>query len=207
MLANDITIALPEDVENMSLPAPELVTYYRNLENRVIWLDSEVTDFALEFSRLILLWNQEDKGKPKEERKPIKLMICSYGGDLDINNSLISLIKLSKTPIYSYNMGYACSAGCFIFMSCHKRYAMPGSYFLLHKGDGEFSGTYDQIAAEMDEYTRKIEELANFILAHSEIPANVLAENLGGEWYMSVEDALSYGVCDAIVSDIDEVVG
>jgi len=200
----ELAITIPANVENLALPAPELVTYYRNLENRTIWLDSDVDNFALEFSRLILLWNCEDKGLAPDKRVPIKLMICSYGGDLDINNSLISLIKLSKTPIYSYNMGFACSAGCFIFMSCHKRYAMPGSYFLLHKGSGEFSGNYDTVVAEMNEYARKIEELSGFILEHSRIGIKNLEEKLSGEWYMDCNEALEFGVCDKIIDDIDE---
>ena len=44
----------------------------------------------------------KDKAVPVSERKPIRRIICSYGGDLDINNLPVSLIRLSKTPINSY---------------------------------------------------------------------------------------------------------
>lgn len=88
---DNISIELPTNLENMNLPDPALVTYYRNLDNRVIWLDTDVDNFTLEFSRMIMLWNFEDKGIEPEKRKPIKLCIASYGGDLDINNSLVSL--------------------------------------------------------------------------------------------------------------------
>ena len=124
-----------------------------------------------------------------------------------MNNALVDIIKMSKTPVYAYNMGEAASAACFIFMACHKRYAMPKSTFLLHKGSTtNMGGTYDQVAAEMDEYERLIEELSMFILKHSKISAEELLKNLGGEWYVTAEKAYQeYGFVDGIVENIDEL--
>lgn len=79
-MAADLQIHLPPDIENLALPAPELVTYYRNLSNRTIWIDFEIDESCLEIERLILQWNKEDEGIPVEERKPIKLLIFSPGG-------------------------------------------------------------------------------------------------------------------------------
>lgn len=198
-------ILIPENIENLQLPAPELITFYKNLENRILWLDSEVDDLYLEYGRYIIQFNREDMGIPIEDRKPIKLMFMSPGGSLSINNAMIDLIKMSKTPIYGYNMGTADSAACFMFMACHKRFAMPSASFLLHKGStSNMSGTYDQVAAEMDEYERLIGELANFILQHSSISEETLANNLGGEWYVTAKRAHEeFGFVDKIVNDID----
>ncbi|MBE5927598.1 MAG: ATP-dependent Clp protease proteolytic subunit [Lachnospiraceae bacterium] len=198
-------IIIPQSVDNLSLPAPELITFYKNLENRVIWLDSEVDDLYLEYARYIIDFNREDKDIAIEERKPIKLMIMSPGGSLAINNAMIDLIKMSKTPVYGYNMGTADSAACFMFMACHKRFAMPKASFLLHKGSTtNMSGTYDQVAAEMDEYERLISELALFILEHSSISEETLTQNLGGEWYVTAKQACEeYGFVDEIVTDIN----
>lgn len=102
-------ISIPQNLENIQLPSPELLMYYKNLEHRVIWLDSNVDDMWLEYERKIIEWNREDKGIPTEERKPIKLMFFSYGGHMDINYSFIDLIQKSKTPIWGINMGQACS--------------------------------------------------------------------------------------------------
>lgn len=198
-------ILIPESVENLTLPSPELITFYKNLENRTLWLDCEVDDYALEYGRYILDFNREDKGIDISERKPIKIMFMSPGGDLSINNALIDIIKISKTPIYGYNMGFADSAACFIFMSCHKRFAMPNATFLLHKGStSNMSGTYDQVASAMDEYERQITELAQFILNNSSIDTDTLANNLGGEWYVTAKQACEeYGFVDELVTDID----
>lgn len=202
----EIHVAIPKEAENLTLPSPELITFYRNLENRVLWLDSDVDEYWLEFSRKIIEWNREDKGLSPEQRKPIKLMFFSYGGSLDVNNALIDTIKLSTTPIYGVNVGQACSAGCFIYLACHKRFAFPNATFLIHQGEGNgFSGTYAQVVAAVMEYQRKVEELERYLRENTEIPDDILSENITTEWFLSAEEALDYKVCDKIVTSLDEI--
>ena len=64
-------LMIPQNLENLQLPSPELLTYYRNLENRVIWIDYGVDETILEVSRLIMYFNKLDKDVPIEQRKPI----------------------------------------------------------------------------------------------------------------------------------------
>lgn len=202
----EIHVAIPKEAENLTLPSPELITFYRNLENRVLWLNSDVDEYWLEFSRKIIEWNREDKGLSPEQRKPIKLMFFSYGGSLDVNNALIDTIKLSTTPIYGVNVGQACSAGCFIYLACHKRFAFPNATFLIHQGEGNgFSGTYAQVVAAVMEYQRKVEELERYLRENTEIPDDILSENITTEWFLSADEALDYKVCDKIVTSLDEI--
>ena len=41
-LMDSIMLEIPKDVSNLQLPDPELLTYYKNLEDRVLWVDSEI---------------------------------------------------------------------------------------------------------------------------------------------------------------------
>lgn len=70
-------IFIPEELENVKLPSPELLSFYENLQERVIWIDDEIGDQLLQYSKYILKWNMEDEkaGIRVEDRKPIKLMI------------------------------------------------------------------------------------------------------------------------------------
>lgn len=205
-MSNELNITLPKNIENLQLPSPELVTYYRNLENRVLWLDSEIDDYWLEFSRKIIEWNREDKDIPIDQRKPIRLMFFSYGGSLDINNTLIDTIKLSKTPVYGINVGQACSAGCFIYLACHKRFAFPNATFLVHQGGTEgISGTYNEVVSYIMEYQRKIEELIVYLKENTKIPDDILEEKIDTEWFISAQEAVQYGICEKIIESLDEV--
>ena len=110
-------IIIPKAVENLQLPDPELRNFYIDLDNRTFWLDDEVTPFLLELTRYIIYWNKEDKEVPIEQRKPIRILIFSPGGDLETYRSISDIIQLSKTPIVGINMGVAYSAAAMIFLS------------------------------------------------------------------------------------------
>lgn len=201
------TESLDPKLSNFNLPDPAMVTFYHNIDDRMLWLDCDVDDVFLEYGKFIVQFNREDKGIPVEERKPIKLMFFSHGGDLDINNAMIDVIKTSVTPVYGYNMGVAESAGCFIFMACHKRFAMPNASFLIHKGSGVFCGNHDEVVSQVIEYQRKIDELSKYILEHSSIPAELLEDLLSTEWFVTAKDAYEqYGFVDGIITSLEEVV-
>ena len=193
---------IPKAIENMQLPDPELRNYYVDLENRIFWLDEEVTPFLLELVKYIVRWNAEDGAKPAEERKPIRIFFFSPGGDLDINYALIDTIKMSKTPIIGINIGQCASAAAYIFLSCHKRYMLPHAYFILHQGSGTLSGTFEQICAQMEDYQQQVEELSAFVLEHTTYSEEAVAEKIVGEWYIRKDEALENGVVHGIVEDV-----
>lgn len=200
-----LDIAIPESVENLQLPNASLITYYKNLENRILWLDSEVDDYFLEYGKYILQWNQEDVGKLPEERVPIRLLFFSPGGSLDINNAMIDIIKNSKTKVIGINMGIAQSAGAFIYLACHERLTMPKAGFLLHRGQGGFQGSYDEIICQVMEYQRQMEELEAYVLDNTNIDEKTFAENFGTEWFIPAKEAVEYGIAHRVIKDIDEI--
>lgn len=200
-----LDIAIPKSVENLQLPDAALITYYKNLENRILWLDSEVDDYFLEYGKYILQWNQEDVGKPVSERKPIRLLFFSPGGSLDINNAMIDIIKQSKTKVIGINMGIAQSAGAFIYLACHERLSMPKAGFLLHRGQGGFQGSYDEIICQVMEYQRQMEELEAYVLDNTNIDEETFAENFGTEWFIPAKEAVEYGIAHRVIKDIDEI--
>lgn len=198
-----IDVVVPKYLENMALPSPELVTYYENLENRCLWIDEEITTDSLEYAKLILGWNREDKNKPVEERKPIRLIFFSPGGSLYVNNTLIDIIEISKTPVYGYNAGQAFSAACFIFLSCHKRYCLKNASFLLHKGSAYFEGTSGEVDAWKNEYDRRLNNLVSYTCSKTNADEDEVREKIVNDWYISAEEAHEWGMVDQIIENID----
>lgn len=133
-------------------------------------------------------------------------MFFSYGGLLDINNTLVDTIKLSKTPVYGINVGQACSAGCFIYLVCHKKFAFPNAVFLVHQGGTEgISGSYNEVVSYIMEYQRKVDELEWYLKENTVIPEEVPEERITTEWFISVPEALEYKMVDKVVTSLDEV--
>ena len=128
-----LDIAIPQNAENLQLPDPSLLQFYKNYENRIIWIDDEITSMTLEYAKMIMQWNFEDKKNniPVDQRTPIKVIFFSPGGELEVNNCLVDTIQLSTTKVIGINVGVAASSGCFIYLSCHERYTFPTAEFLL----------------------------------------------------------------------------
>lgn len=203
---NDLmSVLIPNNLENMQLPSPELLNYYRDLEDRVIWLNQDVDESVLEISKLIMRFNKEDKDIPVENRKPIKLLIYSYGGDGAACFSLLDVIALSKTPVYTVNMGIAMSAGFLLLLAGHKRFCLKDSTALAHSGSGGVSGSFEQTEAQMKDYKRFVETMRNYILERTKIDTKTFNKYKSKEWYLYSKEQIDYGVCDKIIDDIDEI--
>ena len=198
-------IIIPKAVENLQLPDPELRNFYIDLDNRTFWLDDEVTPFLLELTRYIIYWNKEDREVPIEQRKPIRILIFSPGGDLETYRSISDIIQLSKTPIVGINMGVAYSAAAMIFLSCHTRLMLPSASVLFHKGSSQMSGSFNEVCSAMYEYQKQVEELSHIIEQKTTYTAEEIEDNMSGDWYIRAQDALEHGVCHKIVDNIEEL--
>lgn len=196
-----------DELSSSKLPSPILLNFYKNLEERILWIDFDITEGLIEFENYILKWNKEDKGIDKEDRKPIRIFIYSYGGDVDAIMSFIELIKLSKTPVYTYNMGQALSAGALLFIVGHKRFAMPGSQVLIHSGGVNGIGGETNSVIEAVDNIKKIQKIIEiFIIDNTSIDKKTYNKFSKKEWYITVEDGLKYGIIDEVITDIDMLI-
>jgi len=201
---NDLLFLLGDSSEaNLQLADPVLVNFYKDLENRTYWIDSEITDDTLELVQYIIAWNREDRDK--EERKPIKIFIDSPGGSLDVAKTLIEIFNISKTPIYTYAFGTCASAASMIFIAGSKKFALPNTTFVFHKGSvSGVGGDFQQVQSFMKDYEQQIQELVSFYKKNTNYSPEIIEEKLNqGDWYVKISEALENGVVDEIITDID----
>lgn len=205
-----LEILLPQNIkENYALPDPALLQIYEDRQNRVLWLLGDVSEEGgYDWVDFILRCNREDRINelPPEDRRPIKLIVANYGGSLEMANTLISVIAISKTPIYGYAIGPVCSAASMIYLACHKKFALPNSYWLIHKGSCQPSGAdFNTMMAAMDDYKKQVEELTQFYIDHTTFTEDEIRKNIEKDWYIYTDQAIEKGMCDGIITDIDEL--
>ena len=198
-----LNITIPENIENAKLPNPNLLMHFSNVGNRVFWIENEIDETIMLLAKYIISINKEDTGLSVAERQPIKIFLNSPGGCVEETLAFISLIKMSKTPVWTINMCTAYSGAALILMSGHKRFALPHTHCLIHSGSGGTGGTYEQTAKQMEHYDKIIEIMRNLILNSTTISAKTLNKNFSKEWYMTADEALKYGIIDEIVNDIN----
>lgn len=200
-----------EEEGNLQLPSYSLFLKYKNLENRIIWIDKDIDDTLMQEFKQIYQWNLEDaKNKvPIQERKPIYIFVMSYGGNLDSSLALCNLMLMSKTPIYTIAVSVAMSAGCLIFLCGNKgkRYITPMTTLLLHEGSSSGGqGTYSQQEAYQQNYKKLQEYLKQIILQNSNIDAKTWTKMSKKEWFIYPEDAIKYGLADKIIQNIEDII-
>ena len=204
-LTQDFIDALFGSDANLQLADPSLVQYYHDLANRSIWIDGEINVSTLDIVSKIIRWNREDKGKPINERKPIKLFFLSPGGDLEIEEAVVSIIRLSQTPVWGIAMGMVASAASLIYLSCHKRFALPNAYLIIHQGSAQMGGNYDQMVAAMKDYEEQIERMTKFYIENTDYTENEIRTNIKTDWYVRGEELLQRKLITDWVSTIDEL--
>lgn len=198
-----LLVGVPESVANMQLPDPDLRDYYRDETDRIFWLDANVDENTLDLVKMIIRCNREDKAKAIADRTPIKVMINSAGGDVQVMLTIIKTMKISKTPVYTIVFSSAMSAAAEILAAGHKRYAMPGTCVMVHSGSCSYGGTMEQAESckkYVDSLTKRATE--EFV-ANTKIDAKTLKKKGAADWYMTEEEALEKGVVDEIITDLD----
>lgn len=199
-------LELPRNLENMLLPSPELVNYWRLAENRVYYIDYEIDEFLNEIQRAIVAVNIADRGKKAEDRKPIVLLINSPGGLLCETMSCCQVIKMSRTPVITVNIGQCYSGAALLLLSGHKRYAFPYSIAMIHSGSsGGGYGTYEQQDAAQKIYKKQVDDMGKFILENSRIDEKMFKKKRSQDWYFNIDEQIQYGLADSKICDLDEI--
>lgn len=190
---------------NLQLPSPDLLDYYQDVNNRILWIQGEISTPTLEVVHKIMEINRADKDIPVEERKPIKLFIDTNGGAVTVMWSVVNAIKMSKTPVYTINFCDALSAGAHILAAGHKRFGMPGSTVLIHSGSCAFGGTAEQADSAKKYYDSLGKKADEELLNRTAIDRKVFNRKKIIDWYLSTEEALANNIIDKIVESFDEL--
>lgn len=134
-------------------------------------------------------------------RKPIELIINTYGGSLYDANLMIGVVETSKTPVHTYCHGKAMSAGFYIFASGHKRFATPLATFMYHDGSVGIHDTIHGLKYNLEHYTKLRDRYDNYMLQVTNLPKHIMDEKkrIKEDWYMFADEALIYGLVDEII--------
>lgn len=198
-------IAIPENIENLKLPSPEAVNYWKLADKRIFYIQDEISEDTLEIQKAILSINIDDQGIEYSKRKPIVLLIHTPGGYLQETMSLATMMIMSKTPIITVNIGMAYSGGALLLLAGHKRYAMKYSKAMIHTGSGGVSGTYEQTEAAQKIYRKQVDEMSQYILERSKIAKKTLTKNRATDWYMDHDEQIKYGLVDEILNNLEDI--
>lgn len=184
--------------------------YLNELKQRKLYIEYEISqDTVSSIVKNILQYNKEDESIPIEERKPILLYVASNGGSIQAGFEVIDAVMMSKTPVYTINLGYQYSMGMLIGIAGHKRFASEHSTFLIHDGSNCVWDSGAKVQDQMD-FNRKLNDrIRDYILLRTKITAEEYDSKFRVEWYMFSDEAKEKGLTDYIIGkdcDIDLII-
>lgn len=199
----NILAEVPESIANLQLPDPELRDYYRDEQNRIFWVDGAIDDNLLDLVKMIMRCNKEDKDVPAEDRNPIRVLIDSPGGDVQSLWTTIKAIEISKTPIWTINLCSAYSAAADLMASGHRRFALPGTNFMVHNGSCNYGGQVDQVESMKKYFDKLGKKITDNFLARTKVDPKIFKKKAVSDWFFDENEALEMGVIDEVISSFD----
>lgn len=201
----NLVVAIPQNAANLQLPDPTLLDYYRDEEQRIFWVDGEIDESLLDLVKMIMRCNKEDKDLPVEQRKPVRVFIDSPGGDVQALFTTIKAIEISRTPVYTINYCGAYSAAAILLTAGHKRFALPGTSAMFHRGSCYYGGEQSVVESTKKYFDTLDKKLDEFLFSHTNIDQKIYKRKASSDLYMDENECLKNNVVDSIVSNFEEI--
>ena len=171
--------------------------YSRLLKDRIIFLDGEIHDLSadLVIAQLLFLDGQDTE-------KDINLYINSPGGSVTAGLAIYDTMQYLKSNVQTICMGQAASMAALVLAAGTKgkRFALPSSRVLIHQPWGGAQGQARDIGIQSKEIIRLKKLTINYFAKHTNNEPEKIARDMERDFYMSAEDAVAYGIADAILT-------
>lgn len=199
MTKKELEISLDELLANPADLSPSIYQYYKNLQNRTIIINEQITADIVENAMLPLIEMDNDG-----TGKPITIRLSTVGGSLFDGITLCDIIDNLKTPTTIIVQTYAYSMGGIILMAGYnnpnvKKVCYKHSTALLHAGSTYLEGNATSVKDQF-RFNQKFEQkLRDYTLTHSKITESEYDAMERYEWYMDSDTMLEKGLVDDIL--------
>jgi ATP-dependent Clp protease protease subunit len=171
--------------------------FSRLLKDRIVFVDGEINDLHADLvvAQLLFLDGQDTE-------KDISLYINSPGGSVTAGLAVYDTMQYVKSDVQTICMGQAASVAALIVAAGApgKRLMLPSSRIIIHQPWGGASGQARDIGIQSKEIVRLKKLTIAYFARHTEKTVEKIAADIQRDFYMSAQDAVSYGVADRILT-------
>ena len=142
-----------------------------------------------------------------ENDEPISIYISSPGGHVESGDVVYDMIKFIKPEVKVIGTGWVASAATTIYLAAKKenRFSLPNTRFLVHQPSGGSRGDATDIKIQAEEIVKMRGRINQLIADETGQPLERVAKDTDRDYWMSVEDAIEYGIVGKVVSSASEI--
>jgi len=138
---------------------------------------------------------------------PITLYISSPGGHVESGDVIYDMIKFVKPEVRVVGTGWVASAATNIYLAAKKehRFSLPNTRYLVHQPSGGSRGNATDIKIQMEEILKTKARINRIISDETGRPLEQVEKDTDRDYWMSVEEAIEYGIVTKVISQITEL--
>ncbi|MBI4546733.1 MAG: ATP-dependent Clp endopeptidase proteolytic subunit ClpP [Ignavibacteriae bacterium] len=170
--------------------------FSRLLKERIVFIGMPIDDSiaGLVIAQLLFLESENPD-------KDIHVYINSPGGSVHAGMAIYDTIQYIRPDVSTICVGLSASIAAILLAggTKGKRTALPNSRIMIHQPWGGVQGTASDISIQAEEILR-IKKRINEILAHhTSKPIEQIEKDTDRDYYMTSEEAKTYGLIDNIL--------
>lgn len=171
--------------------------YSRLLKDRIVFLGGAIDDQVanLVIAQLLFL-------EAEDPDKDIHLYINSPGGVVTAGMAIYDTMRYIKAPVSTICVGQAASMGAILLAGGEngKRFSLTNSRIMIHQPLGGFQGQATDIHIHSQEILRMKRHLNELLAEHTGQPVEKVEKDTDRDYFMSGEEAITYGIIDAMIT-------
>jgi ATP-dependent Clp protease protease subunit len=142
-----------------------------------------------------------------ENDDPITMYVSSPGGHVESGDVIYDMIKYIKPKVRAVGTGWVASAATTIFLAADRehRFALPNTRFLIHQPLGGSRGDATDIKIQAEQIVKMRARINKLIAEETGQPLERVARDTDRDYWMTIEEAIEYGIVSRVVRTIDEI--
>ena len=178
--------------------------YSRLLRDRIILLGTAIDDHIANVIIAQMLFLQME-----DPKKDIQLYVNTPGGVVSSGLAIYDTMQFLTCDVTTYCMGQAASMGAVLLAAGTKgkRYALPNCRVMIHQPMGGAQGQATDISIQAKEILRIKDHLNEILAHHTGQSVDKVSKDSDRDFFMSAQEAKTYGLVDEVVKSRKEVKG
>ncbi|HNQ34565.1 MAG TPA: ATP-dependent Clp protease proteolytic subunit [bacterium] len=170
--------------------------YSRLLKDRIIFIGTAIDEAVANLVVAQLLYLQSE-----DPRRDIHLYLNSPGGIVTAGLAIYDTMQYIECDVATYCIGQASSMAVVLLAggAPEKRFILPNARVLIHQPWGGVQGDASEMSIQTREMLRLRDCINRLLARHTGQTVRRISRDTDRDFYMSAEEAVSYGLCDRIL--------
>jgi len=176
--------------------------YSRLLKDRIVFIGTAVDDHVANLVVAQMLFLQME-----DPKRDINLYINSPGGSVTAGLAIYDTMQFVTCDVSTYCVGIAASMGAVLLAAGTKgkRFALPNSDIMIHQVSGGAQGTASDVERTVEWMFKMKRRLIHILAQHSGKTEEQVKIDSDRDYWMSAEEAKTYGLVDEVVKSRKDV--